>query len=132
MGRILVTCVLALVFGFGGAVVAVAVLQDQLQGAAGPTGVAGAAGPAGPAGRNGVDGVNGKDGTPGTPGARGPRGLPGAPGKPAPSVPPAATDLGTEGCAGRSVSVITGVGIIATRQLKVNRQQVCILGPSSP
>jgi hypothetical protein len=125
MGRILVTCVLALVFGFGGAVVAVAVLQDQLQGPQGPTGAAGAVGPAGPAGRNGTDGKAG------APGARGPRGLPGAPGEPAPAPAPAATDLGTDGCAGRSVSVITSVSITPTRQLKVNRQQVCIVSPSS-
>lgn len=125
MGKILVTCVLALVFGFGGAVVAVAVLQDQLQGPAGPTGSAGAAGPAGPAGRNGTDGTDG------SPGPRGPRGLPGAPGRSAPATPPQATDLGTDGCAGRSVSVITGVGITGTRQLKVDRQQVCIVEPSA-
>lgn len=120
----MVTCVLALVFGFGGAVVAVAVLQDQLQGPQGAAGAAGAAGPAGPAGRNGIDGKAG------TPGPRGPRGVPGSPGEPAAPAPAPATDLGTDGCAGRSVSVITSVGITKTRQLRVDRQRVCIVGRS--
>ena len=121
MGKILLTCVLALVFGFGGAVLAVTVLQDQMQGAQGPAGLTGAAGPAG---------RDGTDGAPGPRGPQGPRGLPGRPGKAAPEGPPPVTDLGTGSCAGRSVSVITGVGITKKQQLKVDREQVCIVDPS--
>ena len=41
MVKYVVTCVLALVFGFGGAFVAVAVMQDSLTGPQGETGLTG-------------------------------------------------------------------------------------------
>ena len=50
MGKIVLTCVLALVFGFGGAVGAVTVMQDSL-GADGVDGADGARGPSGKAGK---------------------------------------------------------------------------------
>ena len=123
MGKIVLSCVLALVFGFGGAAGAVSAFEDQFQGPQGPTGLSGAPGPAG------RDGVDGEDG------ARGPRGLPGTAGKAGkagkaaqkPSAP--VTDLGVGDCAGDSVSVITSATLGEDQKLKLTKKDVCIVTP---
>ncbi len=121
------TCVLALVFGCVGAAGAVSVLHDSFQGPQGPTGLTGATGPAGQDGLDGIDGKAGRNGRDGKPGPRGPRGRAGAPGKDA-TPAPRVSDLGTLRCAGRSVSVITDARITARQQLRVTRKNVCIVG----
>lgn len=123
MGKIVLTCVLALVFGFGGAVGALAAFQDQFDGAQGPTGLAGSVGPQGPAG---IDGGNGEDG------AVGARGKAGRPGKAASKAPAPVTDLGTDGCAGNSVEVITRANLTKKQRLVVETDRVCIVSPRSP
>jgi hypothetical protein len=120
MGKIVLSCVLALVFGFGGAAGAVSAFQDQFQGPQGPTGLTGAPGPAG------EDGIDGLDG------ARGPRGLPGRPGKPgkaADEPDPPATDLGVGDCAGRSISVVTSAKLDKNKKLQLTHKDVCIVAP---
>jgi collagen triple helix repeat protein len=121
MGKILLTCVLALVFGFAGAAGAVTVFKGQMKGPQGPTGLTGAPGPAGEAGRDGLDGKDGE---------RGPRGKPGKPGKPATkvSVP---TDLGVTGCSGKSVQVISGGTITKNQKLKLTSKNICIVKPAA-
>ena len=121
MGKILLTCALALVFGFGGATGAVTAFHTQLQGAQGGTGLTGAPGPQGPAG---TDGTNGADG------ARGPAGRPGRSGKPgkaAKAAPKPATNLGVQGCAGHSVQVITNATLNKAKRLQLTKKDVCIV-----
>ena len=119
MGKIVLICVLALVFGFAGAAGAVTVFKSQLAGSQGPTGLTGAPGPQGEAG---TDGVDGKDG------ARGPRGKQGKPGKAAKdvSIP---TDLGVAGCDGKSVKVVTGGKMTKDNKLDLTTKTVCIVKP---
>jgi Collagen triple helix repeat (20 copies) len=124
MGRILLTCVLALVFGFGGAAGAVTAFHDQLQGEQGPTGLTGSPGTAGRAGTDGVDGTTGPRGPAGKPGK------PGKPGKAAAKAPTPATDLGSAGCAGRSVQVITRASM-SKKKLHVITRNLCIVTPPS-
>jgi hypothetical protein len=123
MSKFLVTCVLALVFGFGGGVGAVTAFSDSLQGPQGPTGLTGAPGPAGADGADGVDGLAGQDGARG---ARGPRGLPG---KAADTPRATATDLGDADCAGSSVTVITSATIVK-QKLRLTKKDVCIVTPA--
>jgi hypothetical protein len=122
MGKIVLSCVLALVFGFGGAAAAVVAFHDQLQGTQGPTGLTGTPGAVGPAG---ADGGNGTDGV------RGARGVPGRAGKAAKTSTPV-TDLGTDGCAGSSVAVITRANLTPAKRLIVVTKRVCIVNPSTP
>ena len=117
MGKIVLTCVLALVFGFGGAVGAVTVMQDSLRGPQGDSGLAGPPGPEGPAGRDGADGVDGVDG------ARGPSGKAGKTAK----VTPTVLNLGIEGCTGRSVQVVTDVTITTDQKLRLIKRNVCVV-----
>ena len=117
MGKIVLTCVLALVFGFGGAVGAVTVMQDSLRGPQGDSGLAGPPGPEGPAGRDGADGVDGADG------ARGPSGKAGKAAK----VTPTVLNLGIEGCTGRSVQVVTDVTITTDQKLRLIKRNVCVV-----
>ena len=119
MGKILLTCVLALVFGFGGAVAAVTAFHDQLAGTQGETGLTGAPGPRGPAGQDGADG---KDGAAGKAGKAG---------KTAKVAAPTSVDLGSQNCSGRSVSVITDVTITAQQKLKLTRKDVCVVGTTT-
>jgi hypothetical protein len=122
MGKIVLTCVLALVFGFGGAAGAVSVFSDQFQGPQGPTGLTGAPGPAGEDGTDGVDGL------------RGPRGLPGKAGKPGKAAEAAGqvADLGSTDCAGKSISVITSASIDKNQKLNLTKKNVCIVTPPKP
>jgi hypothetical protein len=117
MGKMVLTCVLALVFGFGGAVGAVTVMQDSLRGPQGDSGLAGPPGPEGPAGQDGVDGVDGVDG------ARGPSGKAGKAAK----VTPTVLNLGLEGCTGRSVQVVTDVTITTDQKLRLIKRNVCVV-----
>jgi Collagen triple helix repeat (20 copies) len=119
-GRLVLTCVLAVVFGFGGAVAAVTVMHDSLRGAQGMTGLTGAPGPAGADGHDGVDGATGP---------RGPAGTAGKAGKAAKAakVLPSQIDLGVAGCIGRSVDVITDVTITPQQKLKLTKKQVCVV-----
>jgi hypothetical protein len=125
MAKILVTCVLALVFGFGGGVGAVTAFNDSLQGPQGPTGLTGAPGPAG------ADGADGVDGTPGQDGARGVRGPRGVPGKAADQPAATATDLGSGDCAGSSVTVITSATLVKGKRLRLTKKDVCIVTPAA-
>jgi hypothetical protein len=126
MGKIVLICVLALVFGFGGSLLGITTFHDSLAGAQGATGLAGAPGPQGDQGLPGTDGTHGRDG------ARGPRGLPGNPGKPgkpgkaATAPAPASTDLGTKGCSGRSVSVVTGA-TVTNNKLRLVKSNLCVV-----
>jgi len=121
MGKILLTCVLALVFGFGGAVVAVTAFQDQLAGTQGETGLTGAPGPRGPAGQDGADGEDGATGKAGKAGKT----------AKVVKVAPTSVDLGSQNCSGRSVSVITDVTITAQQKLKLTRRDVCVVGSTT-
>jgi hypothetical protein len=134
MGKMAVTCVLALVFGFLGAAGAVAAFNDQLRGAQGPTGLTGVPGTVGPAGHDGADGTNGVDGKIGKIGKRGARGRPG---KAASQAPLPATDLGTGNCAGRSVEVMSGARLSGAGQpvkksqkLSVDTRRICLVKPA--
>jgi hypothetical protein len=120
MGKIVLTCVLALVFGFAGAAGAVVVFQGQMKGPQGPTGLTGAPGPAGDAGQDGIDG---KDGKPG------PRGKPGKAGKAAANVN-VPSDLGVTGCSGKSVQVVSGGTITKAQKLKLTTKTICIVKPA--
>ena len=123
MGKIVLTCVLALVFGFGGSLLGITAFHDSLAGAQGATGLTGAPGPAGD---QGLPGTDGKDGADGRDGARGPRGLPGQPGKAATPAVPASTDLGTTSCSGRSVSVVTSA-TVTNNKLKLIKSNLCVV-----
>jgi hypothetical protein len=114
MAKIVLTCVLALVFGFGGAAGAVTVFQDSLRGPQGESGLTGPPGPEGPAGQDGADGQDG---------ARGPSGKAGK----AAEVDPTTLDLGVQGCTGQSVQVITDVTITAAQKLKLTKKNVCVV-----
>lgn len=114
MGKIVLTCVLALVFGFGGAAGAVTVFQDSLRGPQGQSGLTGPPGPQGPAGQDGADGVDG---------ARGPAGKAGKAAKTEPTV----LDLGIQGCTGRSVQVVTDVTVTAAQKIKLTKKNVCVV-----
>jgi hypothetical protein len=116
MPSLLVTCVVALVCGFLGALGAVTVFQGQLHG---PQGATGLQGPPGAEGLPGADGQDGVDGTDGKDGRRGPRGRPGA----APSDLP--VNLGTADCAGRSVAVVTDV-TVRQQRMQLEKDQVCL------
>jgi hypothetical protein len=120
MGKIVLTCVLALVFGFAGAAGAVTVFKSQLAGSQGPTGLTGAPGPQG---ESGVDGVDGKDG------ARGPRGKAGKPGKAAKDVK-LPTDLGLANCSGKTVQVVTGGKMTKNDKLDLTTKTICIVKPA--
>ena len=124
MTKILLTCVLALTFGFGGAAAAGVVFHDSMKGAQGPTGLPGAPGPAG------KDGADGVDGSPGPEGPAGKAGRPGKPGEDA-TAEPAVTDLGSTGCAGRSVEVITAATIDKDQKLQLTKKSLCIVAPPS-
>ncbi len=118
MGKIVLTCALALVFGFGGAAGAVTALHGSLQGPQGETGLTGAPGPQGPAGQ---DGANGLDGA---------TGRAGKPGKAAKSVKlpdPKPVDLGIQGCTGRAVQVVTDVTVTKKQQIQLTKKNVCVV-----
>jgi hypothetical protein len=124
MTKILLTCVLALTFGFGGAAAAGAVFHDSMKGAQGPTGLPGAPGPAG------KDGADGTDGSPGPVGPAGKPGKPGKPGKDAAAVA-AVTDLGSSNCAGKSVEVVTAVKVSKKQKVTLTKKTLCIVTPPS-
>ena len=109
------TALIAVVFGFLGSFVAVNVSTDQLRGPQGASGLAGPPGEQGPAGLDGADGVDG---------ARGPAGKAGKAGRAARKP---ATDLGTTGCAGRSVEVVTDV-TVRDQKVNVTKKTVCVVG----
>jgi hypothetical protein len=117
MSKIVLTCVLALVFGFGGAAGAVTMMHDSLRGPQGESGLAGPPGPEGPAGQDGADGQDG---------ARGPAGKAGKAGKAA-KVTPTTLNLGVQGCTGRSVQVVTDVTVTAAQKLKLIKKNVCVV-----
>ena len=121
MGKILLTCALALVFGFGGAAAAGVAFHDQMQGPQGPTGLAGAPGPKGDQGPEGP---------------QGPAGLAGKAGKSAKVVQPAKatsttrpqfTGLGTQNCTGKTVQVITDATITQDQRLQLTKKTVCLV-----
>ena len=112
--NLVLTAVIAVVCGFLGSWGGVAAFQSQLQGPQGPTGLTGAPGEQGP------PGVDGADGEPGDRGPRGPRGRSGAA---AENVP---VDLGTDGCVGSGVEVVTDVRITADQELVLEKEPVCI------
>jgi len=118
MGKILLTCVLALVFGFGGAAAAGVAFHDQLQGPQGPTGLTGAPGakgeqgPEGPAGQAGKAGKSAKVVQPAK-----------ATSKPSPQV----VDLGTQNCTGRSVQVVTDATVTKDQRLELTKKSVCLV-----
>lgn len=113
--NLLLTALMALVFGFLGALGGIAVLHDELVGPQGQTGLQGLPGETGPPGSDGVDGL------PGEPGERGQRGKSGAAAEDQP------VDLGTDGCAGSSVRVVTDVTTQGD-QVEVERETVCVVG----
>lgn len=106
-----VTAMIALVFGFLGALVAVNVSADQLRGPQGATGLAGPPGEQGPPGQDGADGA---------------RGAPGAPGKAARAAQRKPTDLGTSNCAGSSVDVVTNVTLTG-QKMSLKKDRVCVV-----
>jgi hypothetical protein len=117
LSSLLVTGVVALACGFGGAFAAVSVLAEDLRGPQGATGVPGPAG---------ADGADGEDGAPGADGADGKRGPQGPRGKEARARAPRAYDLGSADCSGRSVRIVTDVRV-ESRGLQVDRGQVCVV-----
>jgi hypothetical protein len=131
MGKWIVICVVALVFGFGGAAGAVAVMHDQLQGDQGADGLTGAPGQAGRDGTDGISGLRGGRGPAGRPGRAGKDGKHGKRGEAAPKAPPAATDLGTRDCAVSSVEVVTKARLDAAKKLVVVKKQICLVAPST-
>jgi hypothetical protein len=131
MNKWIVICVVALVFGFGGAAGAVAVMHDQLQGDQGADGLTGAPGQAGRDGADGVNGLRGGRGPAGRPGRAGKDGKHGKRGVAAPKAPPTATDLGTRDCAGSSVEVVTKARLDAAKKLVVVKKQICLVAPST-
>ena len=117
---LLVTCVVALVCGFLGALIAVTVVQDQLVGPQGQSGLPGIPGEPGPPGADGQDGEDGE------PGERGPRGRPGKTGEAGQAAEEVPLNIGTQGCVGESVQVITDVTLRGD-QLQLQREQVCVV-----
>jgi hypothetical protein len=115
MGKYVVTCVLALVFGFGGAFAAAAVFQSSLTG------------PQGESGLTGPPGAKGEPGAPGADGADGADGKAGKAGKAAKAADPVPVDLGVQGCTGQSVQVITDVTITADQKIKLTKKNVCVV-----
>ncbi len=120
MGRLptlLLCALLAAVFGFVGAAGGMVAFHDDFRGDQGATGLRGQPGEPGPPG---ADGVDGQDGAPGRPGK------PGRAGKAAqvPALPPA-LDLGTAGCTGSSVEVVTDVRIVRQR-IQMEKDIVCV------
>ena len=116
MGKLptlLLTCVVSLVCGSLGALATFTVFQDQLVGPQGPSGLAGAPGKLGPPGTDGADGADG---------ARGPRGRPGTAAAPAAPQP---MDLGSVGCRGRSVTVVTNV-TVQGQKMQLEKHPVCV------
>jgi hypothetical protein len=114
MGKLptlLVTAAIALVFGFLGALAAVNVFADQLRGPQGATGLAGPPGEQGPPGQDGADGE---------PGPAGPAG------KAAQAARQKPTDIGTSGCAGSSVDVVTDV-TIKDQKMSLVKRPVCVV-----
>jgi hypothetical protein len=75
---------------------------------------------------DGKPGKDGKAGKPGKPGKDGKAGKPGKPGKAAPKLT-SVTDLGLGNCAGRSVQVVTGATLSATKQLKLQTKTICVV-----
>ena len=114
MSNLVVTGIIALVCGFLGALGAVTVFEGQLAGPQGATGLSGPPGEQGPAGVDGRDGVDGQ---------RGPRGPRGRDGDAAQDVP---VDLGTEGCVGRSVEVVTDVTVNRQQEMQLEKQPLCV------
>lgn len=113
--NLLLTALIALVCGFLGALGGVAVLHDELVGPQGATGLQGPPGETGPAGSDGADGADG------LPGERGPRGRSGR------AAEEKSVDLGTEGCTGSSVRVVTDVTTDGDK-IAVERETVCVVG----
>ncbi len=118
MGKIVVTSVLALVFGFLGAATATTVFPAAFQGEQGETGLAGAPG---------KDGADGEDGAVGPTGPPGKPGKPGKAGRAAKAAEAKPLNIGTTGCIGRSVRVITEVSITPDQKLKLTRENVCVV-----
>jgi hypothetical protein len=114
LGTWTLTAVIAVVFGFLGAFVAVQVFADQLRGEQGVTGLAGPPGEQGPSGQDGADGA---------PGARG---LPGKAGRAGRAAAPKRTDLGTTGCAGTAVDVVTDV-VVKGQRMNLVKKPVCVV-----
>ena len=119
-GRLVLSCVLAVVFGFVGAAGAVTMMHDSLRGAQGTTGLTGAPGPAGADGHDGVDGAMGPRG------AAGKAGKAGKPSKPSKALP-SQIDLGVQNCIGQSVEVITDATVTAQQKLKLTKKRVCVV-----
>lgn len=115
MPSLVVTVVVSLLCGFLGALGAVTVFQSQLAGPQGPSGLAGPPGEQGPPGQDGADGVDGE---------RGPRGASGRAGRDARA---GSVDLGTTGCRGRAVTVVTDVQI-QDKQMQLEKDSVCVVG----
>ncbi len=107
---LLLTALVALVFGFVGAFVAVQVFSEDLRGPQGATGLPGSPGEPGP---------RGTDGAPGPPGPRGPAGTTAE----IPELP--SYDLSTADCAGAAVEVVTGVEVVRGR-VQVTKDRVCL------
>ena len=121
MGKYVVTCVLALVFGFGGAFAAVAVMQDSLHG---------------PPGR---DGPHRSPRRPGRPRVLAARTVPTAgtarrasAGKAAKAADPVPVDLGVRAATGSPVQVITDVTITAGQKLMLTKRNVCVVKSARP
>lgn len=117
MGKLptlVLTCVVSLVCGFLGALVAVTAFQAQLDGPQGATGLRGQPGEQGAPGVDGADGVDG---------ARGPRGTSGKAAK-AQNKP---VNLGTDTCKGRSVEVVTNATINKNQKLSLVKSPVCVV-----
>lgn len=117
MPNLLVTCVVALVCGFLGALGAVTVFQDQISGPQGATGLRGIPGEPGPAGAAGADGIDGVDGE------RGPRGRAGRAARAPDKIP---LNIGTTDCLGRSVEVVTDA-TVRNDELELQRETVCVV-----
>ena len=107
---LLVTSVLALVFGFVGALGAVSFFADDIKGEQGPTGIPGA---------QGEPGARGTDGGQGASGPRGPRGKAAR----VPKLP--SYDLGTVNCAGTGYEVVTDVTMVK-QKARVSKELVCL------
>ena len=114
LATLLVTAAIALVCGFLGAFAAVNVFADQLRGPQGASGLAGPPGEQGPAGQDGADGA---DGEPGPPGPAG---------KAAQAARQKPTNIGTSGCAGSSVDVVTDV-MIKDQKMSLVKKPVCVV-----
>lgn len=107
---LLVTSVLALVFGFVGALGAVSFFADDIKGEQGPTGIPGA---------QGEPGARGTDGGQGERGPRGPRGKAAR----VPKLP--SYDLGTINCAGVGYEVVTDIAVVKQR-VRTSKELLCI------